>query len=289
MHHRNTCLALLPVALILLAGCASAKSIGRVKLATTPATRAAARVPIGWYTSEKTALHRLDAYRRAGVTLMVAYYADGPYTDRWVRAAGAHHIRMLLQPDPAWITHGTMTKLQAFVRRYRRNPALYGWYLYDEPDRVELPPRKLQAAYQAIKTLDHHPVAVVFTTGQCLVGQGAIDPGYLAGFDLLMFDRYPFYTNLPGVRPLEDERAVDANCVRSARTYRKLGPILVLQGFGKGQKDGPFLWRDPTYQETLCSFRLALAAGAQGVLFYSDQYADPYVWHNVQQIIRDRH
>jgi hypothetical protein len=217
---------------------------------------------------------------------MVAYYAREPYTSRWVHAAGANHIRLLLQPDPAWIEQGKLDELQAFVRRYRDEPAVYGWYLFDEPDLNQLPPRKLRAAYRAIKALDSHPVAVIFTTGQCLFGQGAIDPAYVAGFDLLMFDRYPFYTNLPNVHPLQDELKIDANCVESARVNRKLGPIMVLQGFGKGQRDGPFTWRDPTYQETLCSFRIALAAGAAGVLFYSDRYADASVRHNVDRIIR---
>jgi hypothetical protein len=279
-------LALLLGALFLLAGCRSAKVVDPARPTVTPVTHAGTRVQVGWYTNEKLSLQRISAYRRAGVTLLVTYYIGEPYTSRWVQAAGANHIRLLLEPDPAWIEQDKLDELQAFVRRYRHEPAVYGWYLFDEPDLNQLPPPKLQAGYRAIKALDGHPIAVVFTTGQCLFGQGAIDPAYLAGFDLLMFDRYPFYTNLPDVHPLQDERKIDANCVQSARITHKLGPIMVLQGFGKGQKDGPFTWRDPTYQETLCSFRVALAAGALGVLFYSDQYADDSVRHNVDHIIR---
>jgi len=285
-YRQAVLLALLLGALSLLTGCRSARFIDPAQPTVTPVTHAGAPVLVGWYTSEKASLQRLSAYRRAGVTLLVTYYLGEPYISRWLHAAGVNHVQLLLQPDPAWIDQGDMKQLQAFVRQYRHNAAVYGWYLYDEPDRENLPPRRLREAYLAIKALDSHPVAVIFTTGQCLFGQGAIDPAYLTGFDLLMFDRYPFYTNLPGVRPLQDQRTVDSNCVRSARDDHKLGPILVLQGFGKGQKDGPFTWRDPTYQETLCSFRTALAAGASGVLFYSDQYADARVRRNVDRIMR---
>jgi hypothetical protein len=246
----------------------------------------------GWYTTVGASPKRLDAYRRAGANLVVAAYAGEPWTSRWLRTALAHGIKVLLMPDASWISTSKRARLRAFVLRYRHNPAVYGWYLYDEPDFTGLPPDKLAAAYRLVKSLDpSRPIAAVFTSGRCRFGTGAIDPRYLAGFDLLMFDRYPFYQpsfyrTIPRFNPLRDAREVDANCVRSARVYHKLGPIMVLQGFGKGMRDGPFAWRDPSFRETSCTFRLAAASGARGVLFWSDQYADEQVQQNVEAVMR---
>lgn len=251
----------------------------------TPTAWASDRFYTGWYTSA-TSSEYLGDYQQAGMNLMVTSSVGKRRTHRWLRNALGHGMRVLLEPDSAWIRQANRSQLAAFIRRYRHNPALFGWHLYDEPDFTGLPPEKLVAAYQRVKQLDpRHPVAVDFATGQCRFGPGAIDPRYLPGFDLFIFDRYPFYTNLPGVDPLQDIAAIATTCMRTARTYHKLGPILVLQGFGNGTRDGPFVWRDPKYQETLCSVRLVAHAGALGVLFWTDQHADAAVRRNTDTVV----
>ncbi|MGH2444377.1 MAG: hypothetical protein ACRDFX_14580, partial [Chloroflexota bacterium] len=215
---------------------------------------------IGWYTTERHALQRLPAYQAAGVNLMIAYRSGEPYTSRWLRAAEAHHVKVLLQPDWRWIAHGNLSALQRFVRRYRGDPALSGWYLYDEPEVNRLEPRKLAAAYNVIKSIDRHPVAVVFSTGGCRFGAGHIDPAYLKGFDLLMFDIYPFYARVHVAASRVSQRDFGA-CVQSARRFHKSGPIIVVQAFGNGMSDGRLAWRDPTFAELQCQVRLARNAG----------------------------
>lgn len=244
-----------------------------------------ANFQLGWYTSQSTSRARLEAYRQEGVSLLVISPSTTSSTDTWLRLLAAYGLKALLEPKPSWIDNARLSSLRSFVQHYRRFPTLYGWYLYDEPDRNGLPAARLQVAYRAIHRLDSHPIAVNFTTGQCRFGPHAIDPGYLHGFDLLLFDRYPFYMNMPNFNPLKDARAIDAQCVRTTRRHHKRGPIMVLQGFGHGWRDGPFVWRDPTYRETACDVALARREGVGGVLFWSDQYADAPVRDNVQRVL----
>jgi hypothetical protein len=228
------------------------------------------------------------------MTLMVASLEPQSYSTSWLHASQVHSIQVLLQPNPRWVATGDQRDLANFVRRYQHDPAVYGWYLYDEPDFYGLPAARLIAAYRTIRAIDHRPIAVDFFSGNCLFGPGKIDRAYLNGFDLLMFDHYifyqkSFYENLPHFDPLADERKVDANCVASARKYHKLGPIIVLQGFGKGTRDGPFNYRDPTYHEVLCSILLAERAGATGGLFYRDGKASANLHKNIYRAVRVVH
>jgi hypothetical protein len=244
---------------------------------------------VGWYSSEALSPDRLTAYAHDGVNLMLPYRSGEPYTGRWVQAAEKQGISLLLQPDWRWVAHGDMGALASFVRRYHQSSALYGWYLYDEPDVNGLTPERLRAAYRLIKSLDSHPVAVVFSTGHCRFGAGAIDPDYLAGFDLLLFDYYPFYAGIPAGVSWRAAEQDNTACVQSAQKDGKQGPILVLQAFGAGWKDGPLRWRDPTSGETSCLFALAAASGAKGVLFWSDQHADAAVLRNTSRVIAAWH
>jgi hypothetical protein len=223
------------------------------------------------------------------VNLVLPYFSGESRTGAWVREAEKQGVSLLLQPNWRWVAHGDLQSLADFVRRYRDSPALYGWYLYDEPEVNGLPPARLVAAYHLIKSLDSHPVAVVFGTLQCRFGPGGLDPGYLAGFDLLMYDYYPFYTTIPAPRSWQVAAATDAQCARSAREHHKQGPILVLQAFGHGWRDGPLAWRDPALGETRCLFALAQQSGAQGVLFWSDEHADAVVARNTNGVIAAWH
>jgi hypothetical protein len=229
---------------------------------------------------------RLDGYAREGMTLVVRTSGDGTQLDDFMARAQADGIRVLLQPNANW-QNGDFAALRAFVLRYRENPALYGWYLADEPDFTGLPPAPMVGAYNLIKSLDSHPVAAVFTVGMC--GLNDLYTRYLKGFDLLMYDDYPFYTfthGREGSREAVREVQITArNCVRSARYYHKLGPIMVLQGFGQGVKDGPFSYRDPTYAEEKAMFWNTVHARVKAILFWSDQFADRSVGLRVRRVV----
>jgi hypothetical protein len=220
---------------------------------------------------------------------VLPYFSGESRTSAWVRVAEQQRVSLLLQPNWRWVAHGDLLSLAAFVRRFRDSSALYGWYLYDEPEVNDLSPARLVAAYRLIKSLDSHPVAVVFGTEQCRFGPAGLDPGYLAGFDVLMYDYYPFYATVPAARSWQLAARTDTECVGSAREHRKQGPILVLQAFGRGWRDGPLQWRDPALGETRCLFALAQQSGAEGVLFWSDEHADAVVARNTNEVIAAWH
>jgi hypothetical protein len=81
--------------------------------------------------------------------------------------------------DPA-----TLRNITTQINMFKDHPALFAWYLADEPDGGGIAPALLKPKYDLIKTLDlHHPVSMVFCAG------GAAR--YASGLDLIMVDLYP--------------------------------------------------------------------------------------------------
>jgi hypothetical protein len=238
---------------------------------------------LGWYTDPTAGkVDRFTAYRAAGMTIVELPQLDPSKLNTILAQVQAAGLKALLRPNQSWVS-GSWTGLRSFVTQYRNNPAVYGWYLADEPDWVRSPvsPRRLARAYRMVKALDpNHPVAVNFVTHNCRFGPRAIKRRYLAGFDLLMFDDYPFYTITTDRQALREFHRDTRNCVASAQRYHKLGPIMVAQGFG-GLHDGPYTWRSPTLRDERSMVRDALATGTLGILFYSDQYASPHLIQTV--------
>jgi hypothetical protein len=169
------------------------------------------------------------------------------------------------------------TQMEEEVRRLKDHPAIFGWYLTDEPDRLSIPVESVARAYRLLKRLDPlHPVAAVFCSG---AGGEYVS----AGLDISMVDPYPIGLQRGLHRPMhrmnphgegaargqgahnkgggneqwwgaegagEDEREGEYDVEEIARAvdaFRSLGKpvMLVLQGFGGGEK-----WRRaPSRQE----------------------------------------
>jgi hypothetical protein len=262
-------------------------------LASGPARHQRPNVPIvGWYTDSSADLTHdpLAGYHKLGMSLVVAAASgnDEQNASFLARAASAG-IHVLFEPSGSWIRDGDWTELRAFVERFRDAPALYGWYLFDEPDFNDLPAAQLAKAYRVVKSADgRHPVAVVFSLGACSFGDW-LDRGYLKAFDLLMFDEYPFYRSMKGpmasLAGIREFQNATRGCVAAAHRFHKQGPIMVEQGFGNGVHDGPFTYRDPTYAEEKAMFQYAVRAGAPGILFFDDAQADHRMRVEVRSIV----
>jgi hypothetical protein len=129
---------------------------------------------------------------------------------------------------------------------------------------------------------------VVFTAGMC--GPHDAYTRYLKGFDLLMYDDYPFYTFIRGRKAadaaINEVGTTAANCVSAAHRYHKLGPIMVLQGFGHGVKDGPFAYRDPAYLEERAMFWDTVQAGVPMIVFWDDGFTDRWVGISVRRVVQ---
>ena len=243
---------------------------------------------VGWYIKSADSGSRLVRYAQHGMRLIVSYGGSVDQVSALLQNAQAAGLSVLLMPNTSWMHGNDWSDLRRSILQFRDSPALYGWYLADEPEYVGLSPKRLAHAYRVIKSLDRHPVAVVFTEGSCRFG-ARVSKAYLKGFDILMFDDYPFYgfmhSHRDSVNGIREFRRSTRNCVATAHRYHKRGPFMVMQGFGKGIKDGPFSYRDPTYYEEKTMFRVAIRNGAHGILFWSDQFADRTVTHNVSRIV----
>jgi hypothetical protein len=257
------------------------------------AARHAARVHrpnvpvLGWYTDLTN--NSLAAYHRNGMSLVVSGGGDDAHIESFLNRAAKAGVRVLLLVNGAWTRDGDWTDLRAFIQRYRSSPALYGWYLFDEPDLNGLPAARLAAAYRVVKSVDgRHSIAAIFTTGNCDFGR-QLNRGYLNGFDLLMFDDYPFYSfmrsHADSVAGIDEFHIATRDCVAAAHRFHKQGPIMVEQSFGNGFRDGPYMFRDPTYAEEKAMFVGAVKAGVPGILFFHDLYADRHMRAAVHSIV----
>lgn len=266
---------------------------GTTQTTTPPATSTPTPVPtpsflVGWYDFATTV--RIAQQASMGSNFALLNYSDDAIMRGFLGEALRYNIKVMMQPAPNWIKYGQLGQLRAWIRRYQHDPALWGWYLADEPDFGHIPPRRLLAAYRAIRAIDDHPVGVVFASGSCQFGRDGIDPAYAPAFDVLMFDDYQAFVPVSPVDAMKPLKGDFANCAASARRLHKRGFMLVLQAFGKGQisPGDNVSFRDPNLLETEYAYRAARASGAMGVLWYHDNYADAAVRAEVRKAMAQR-
>jgi hypothetical protein len=241
---------------------------------------------LGWYSSAAD-IANLSSYGSSPINTVVLAYRSRGEIRMYLKLASAYGIRVMLQPNPDWISAANWGALRGFIEEFRKAPAVRAWYLYDEPDHTGLQPGLLRRAYRIVKSLDHHPVAVVFMSGLCRVGADGIDRGYVGAFDIFMFDYYPFWVGDSSGDDLRRVGLVDRNCRVTARELHKPF-ILVLQGFGNGVIEDGVHWRDPTRRELATTLQNARGSGAIGVIFYADYAADAATRRNVRALIGPR-
>lgn len=280
--------------------CFSLALLGAVLWERVPAPPARADTPaylVGWYSSVATStIEQLAAHAASGDNIVLPY-SDGIPTDLdiFLNRAARFRLQAMIQPNPRWIVSHNWKALTEFVRRYQNAAALYGWYLFDEPDLQKVPASSIVAAYRVIADADHalngghHPIAVAFTTSGCRFGPSGIDPGYLSGLDMLMFDDYQIAQGtqeFASVRPIADEVQ---RCADVSQRYHKLGTLIILQAFGTSPLNGKPQWsmRDPTYREERYLFWSSVITPTSGVLFWSDYHADRAVRQRVSTVVRE--
>ena len=226
---------------------------------------------IGWYSGIE-GKGSLAEHASTGVNIMMPYTNGdyeknnreshiGPYLDE----AARHNIRVLVEPNRRWIDTANWDSLREFVKKFKDYPALYGWYLFDEPDVNDISPTKLQNAYLAVKKEDpNHPIAVAFVT--------KIVSGYYKAFDIMMFDRYPCYVDTPEFGGKIDliDNAVES-CLEIVNEEKKLGFIMILQGYGRNEHGIPqWRHRDPTYGEARYMTYTSAIRDTLGVMYFAD-------------------
>ena len=234
--------------------------------------------PIGLYSVPGTR-DDLASVRDAGFNVIT-----GPADRTFLDAARAAGLKVLTTPNTTAGDRFDADAARRAVVAFDRHPAVWAWYLVDEPDLNQVPPEKVRQVQQFFKRLPaHKPTALVLYKGS-----DALDYGNIA--DLTMIDRYP----IPWL-PL-------ANFGQHVRLTRlALGQhkplVAVIQSFDWSAypelAPPEFPLRAPTFAELRCMTYSALAMRADGLFYYAyrdrrwDLRQHPSSWDALRQVVRE--
>jgi hypothetical protein len=229
---------LLLLALVWLAGCAS------------HSTRF---YPLGIYDVRDT--NDFSIVREAGFNLITGP-ADGPFLD----AAKAHGLKVMAAPGASAGPGFQSGPARRAIQRYDAHPALWAWYLVDEPEMTGVAPEYVLAANRFLKSLGaRKPTSLVLYHATAALS-------YVDAADILLIDRYP----IPWL-PLADF----PKHLRLARSAAgKNHPLIaVIQAFDWAATPNLLPQerhlRPPSYEELRCLTYCALVTGANGLFYYA--------------------
>ena len=231
--------------------------------------------PLGIYGVEET--NDLALVKQAGFNLVT-----GPVTGEYLDAAERVGLKVLGTPRTTAGPFFDPARARQIVARFDRHPALWAWYLTDEPDLNWIDPEAVRQAHLFLKSLPaRKPTALVLYQGA-----SGLDYGRVA--DITMIDCYP----VPWM-PL-------ANFGLQVRLMRlalgKERPLIaVIQAFDwsaypenlRGEK----ALRPPTLEELRCMTYCALAEHANGLFYYVFSDAKwrlpehPQTWAAVREVV----
>jgi hypothetical protein len=234
--------------------------------------------PVGIYSVPST--NDFPAIRAAGFNLITTG-VDAAHLD----AAQAAGLKVLASPGTTAGPKFEADRARDSVRRFDRHPALWAWYLIDEPDMHGVSPEAVRDAHRFLKNLGvTKPTSLVLYQGA-----SALDYANIA--DITMIDRYP----IPWL-PL-------ANFPQHLRMTRlALGPkkpmIAVIQAFDWNAYRKLLPGRDqdlrpPTFEELRCMTFCALARQASGIFYFAYDSGGwklaehPEVWESLQRVVAE--
>lgn len=257
---------LLVLSLCALAGCRSPAPCGNSNF-----------YPLGIYGVNST--NDFAAVKGAGFNLIT-----GPANRAFLDAARAHGLKVLASPNTSAGPAFDPAQARQAIHQFDSHPALWAWYLVDEPDFNQISPEHVKRAQRFVKSLrSAKPTALVLFQGY--------QARYYANIaDITMIDRYP----IPWL-PL-------ANFGQHVQMTRLALPkskplIAVIQAFDWSccpeLLPGETNLRPPTYEELHCMTYDALARGANGLFYYA--YTDsrwrirehPETWAALQRVIAE--
>jgi len=208
----------------------------------------------------------------------------GPAKREFLDAAEALGIGVLASPGSEAGKGFDLAKVRSTVAKLDRHPALWSWYLIDEPDMRRVSPEMVSEAHQAVKRAGaHKPTSLVLYRGDEAQWYGNIA-------DITMVDRYP----VPWL-PL----ANFSQHIHKTRlaTDRDRPVIAVIQSFDwtahQAVLPGEENLRPPTEYELRSMTYSALTRGANGIFFFS--YADmrlkkrkyPELWAALKRVVHE--
>ena len=202
--------------------------------------------PIGLYDVPESAL---PAAAAAGFNLVVNGDNEPAYLDR--AEAGGMRVIPYIRLD----------KMAEDAARFRDEPRVFAWYLYDEPDLNGMPPRTYRRLARKLHNLD--PDRPIFLTVLSLTRYD----DYVDECDILAPNPYPIIHEEPECNELRWV-GVGVDAAREAAGDRPVWAII--QAFY-----GPPIWRrNPTPDELRAMVFLAVNHGADGIIYFSYRSGD---------------
>ncbi len=233
--------------------------------------------PIGIYAVPSTNDFRI--IKEAGFNL-VAGRAERSYLD----AADGAGLGVLASPYTSAGPDFNAAAARQAVKDWDRHPALWAWYLVDEPDLNVVPPAQVIEAQRCVKAAGaRKPTALVL-----FQGYEALHFANLA--DITMIDRYP----IPWL-PLAN---FGQHVTLARLAVAKGRPLIaVIQAFDWSYVPellpGEQNLRPPTGAELRCMTYEALARGANGLFYYAfddgrwRMREHPETWAALQSVVRE--
>ncbi len=250
--------------------------------------------PLGTYRDPSDTLTDFSGLEEAGFNLTHSYYfedqktGDSAQAREYLQAADRHGLKVFLGLRRDRIREGDWAWCERFAGELMDEPALLTWYLMDEPEVRGVSVAQLGRLRDGLRRVDpFHPASAVFCTP-------GVFKAYAPACDVFWCDPYP----VPGQPLTMVEKWTKA--AREAAGPDK--PVWIVLG----AHDMPY-WRAspderkrlgesrrPTYEETRCMVFLALAAGADGLVWYwapnsayHIQKEAPTVWSGLVRTVHE--
>lgn len=221
--------------------------------------------PLGWYDNINLPETNIKIARE-GSNIVMPYVGNASNEKilAYLNAANTAGIKVILEMPRPMIQSGQIENITQFVRTFKTHPAIFAWYLYDEPELANLSPTHFKPLYDAIKSEDpRRPIALVFARLRDM-------PKYQEVMDILMFDHYPCNYGEPEFAGFSNQRF--RNYLSRAASYaeKEEGFWFVLQAFGEQLDGTPQANRRlPTNTEMRYMFYTSVLSGANGLLFWT--------------------
>ena len=227
--------------------------------------------PLGWY-DRVDRLKGIDIMAEQGFNLIMPYvnYSKKDYSKirAYLDRAFAKDIKVLLELFRGDIKNNNLDQITKFVRTFKDHPAVYGWYLYDEPVIKGIQPEQLNTIYKIIKAeTPQKPVTLLFHP-QLRSFPSKPFASYWNAFDIFMGEWYPGFFGESEFQKLK----VYGSSLRRVKDFAGSKPfITVLQAFGRDdiEVNRKTKWRYPTLKEERYMIYNAIVSGTKGLFFYA--------------------
>jgi hypothetical protein len=218
--------------------------------------------PIGIYHA------RPEALAGGGFNSVVALKVDREYLDACERA------KIMVSPELTGVMRGRLPRrTPEAVEPWKNHPAIFGWYLCDEPDHAAwtVPPPEMRLATRLLRKAD--PAHPTWTVVMCWADSNLYQ--YADTVDILATDVYPIEEE-GGRRPLV-EVAEKTDALRRAVGGRK--PVILVTQASKLVRPA----------ELVALTYLAATHGAAGIFYfnYAEAVEDPACWGALVAITRE--